>query len=193
MTPRRHGLRLALDPAADEYLTQDPLALLIGMLLDQQFPMERAFAAPYLLAERLGHRPSAAELADFDPDELAAIFARPPVLHRYPRSMAARVQALCHRLVDDYGGDAGRIWEAVGAADEVYRRLRSLPGFGEQKARIFIALLGKQCGIQPSGWREVAGPYGEDGSRRSIADVTDERSLQEVRRQKKEAKAARSA
>jgi uncharacterized HhH-GPD family protein len=191
---RNHRLQLALEPQADQYLTEDPFALLIGMLLDQQFPMERAFASPYLLSERLGHRPTAAELADYDPDELAAVFARPPVLHRYPRSMAARVQALSRHLKDEYGGDARRIWADAADGADLLRRLRAVPGFGEQKARIFVALLGKQCGVQPAGWREAAGAYGVDGSRLSIADVTDAQSLREVREHKRAVKAvARTA
>jgi uncharacterized HhH-GPD family protein len=186
-------LHLALEPHADEYLSSDPLALLIGMLLDQQFPMERAFAGPYLLADRLGHRPTAAELAGFDPEALAALFARPPVLHRYPRAMAGRVQALARFLVENYGGDAGRLWAGVSGGEQLLRRLQALPGFGQQKARIFLALLGKQCGVRPDGWRQAAGAYGEDGSRRSIADVTDERSLREVREFKRAVRAASRA
>ncbi len=190
MTPR---LQLAQSAQADALLSRDPLALLVGMLLDQQFPMERAFAGPYELSRRLAHEPTAAELADYDPDVLAEIFARPPVVHRYPRSMAGRVQALCGLLVDRYGGDAAALWRDVDSGAELLHRLQELPGFGRQKAQIFTALLGKQYGVTPPGWREAAGRYGEEGSRRSIADVTGPDSLDEVRADKKAAKAAAKA
>ena len=183
-------LHLTGDAEADALLSGNPLALLIGMLLDQQFPMERAFAGPHELSKRLGHEPNAAELADFDPDALAEIFAQPPVIHRYPRSMAGRVQALCRLLVERYDGDAAGLWREVDSGTELLRRVEALPGFGKQKARIFVALLGKQYGVTLPGWREAAGPYGEEGSRRSIADVTGPDSLQEVRASKRAAKAA---
>jgi uncharacterized HhH-GPD family protein len=173
-------LRLAQDPDADALLARDPLALLMGMLLDQQFPLEWAFRAPWRLAQRMERTSlDAAELADYDPEAFVKLMAGPPALHRYPASMAVRVQALCRIVVDDYG-----------TGKELLARLRALPGFGEQKARIFVALLGKQLGVQPEGWREVAGPYGEDGSRRSAADVTDADTLAEVRAFKQAAKRA---
>ena len=176
------ALRLTQDPDADELLARDPLALLVGMLLDQQMPMERAFAGPYRLAQRLGRRSlDAAEIAAWDPDAFAKVMAGPPALHRYPTAMAGRVQALCRHVAEERGGDAAAIWRTATTGQELLRRLRSLPGFGEQKARIFVALLGKQLGVRPPGWREAAGPYGEEGSRRSVADVTDAQSLAEVR------------
>lgn len=183
-------LHLTGDDEADALLSRCPLALLTGMLLDQQFPMERAFAGPHVLSRRLGHEPSAAELADYDPDALAEVFARPPVIHRYPRSMAGRVQEVCRLLVDRYGGEAAGLWGDVPSGTELVRRLEELPGFGKQKARIFAALLGKQYGVTPPGWREAAGPYGDEGSRRSIADVTGPDSLEAVRASKRAAKAA---
>lgn len=183
-------LHLTGDAQADDLLSRNPLALLLGMLLDQQFAMERAFAGPYELTRRLGHGLSAGELANYDPDELAAIFARPPVIHRYPRSMAGRVQACCRHLVDRYGGDAAGLWSGVDDGAELVRRIQELPGFGRQKAQILVALLGKQYGVTPAGWREAAGPYGEEGSRRSIADVTGPDALQEVRAYKRATKAA---
>jgi uncharacterized HhH-GPD family protein len=189
-------LRLAQEPGADALLARDPLALLIGMLLDQQFPMERAFASPYVLAQRLGldadgeGRLDAAALAEADPDELVAVFTGPPALHRYPGAMAARVQALCRLIRDEYGNDADALWAGADTGKELLRRVKALPGFGEQKAKIFVALLGKQLGVQPAGWREAAGAYGEGGSARSVADVTDPDSLQRVRDFKKAAKAA---
>ena len=176
------ALRLAQEPAADALLERDPLALLIGMLLDQQFPMERAFASPYLLAQRLGtDRLDPAALAAADPDRLARIFAGPPALHRYPTAMAARVQALAQLVLTEYGGDAAALWTSAGSGDELVARLERLPGFGRQKARIFVALLGKQLGVRPEGWQQAAGAYGEEGAHRSIADVTGPESLGAVR------------
>ena len=184
-------LRLAQDPDADALLTNDPLALLMGMLLDQQFPLEWAFRAPWRLAQRMGRTSlDAAEIADFDPEAFVKLMAGPPALHRYPAAMAVRVQALCRLVVEEYGGDAAALWRTAGTGKELLARLRALPGFGEQKARIFVALLGKQLGVRPEGWQEVAGPYGEDGSRRSAADVTDAETLAEVRAFKQAAKRA---
>jgi uncharacterized HhH-GPD family protein len=184
-------LRLALDPDADELLARDPMALVMGMLLDQQFPLEWAFRAPWRLAQRMERTSlDPAELAGWEPEAFVKLMAGPPALHRYPASMAVRVQALCRVVVDDYGGDAAAIWRTATSGRELLARLRALPGFGEQKARIFIALLGKQLGVRPDGWREAAGPYGEDGSRRSAADVTDADSLAEVRAFKQAAKRA---
>lgn len=184
-------LCLAQDPDADALLTNDPLALLMGMLLDQQFPLEWAFRAPWRLAQRMERTSlDAAEIADYDPEAFVKLMAGPPALHRYPAAMAQRVQALCRLVVEEYGGDAAALWRTAGTGKELLVRLRALPGFGEQKARIFVALLGKQLGVRPEGWREVAGPYGEDGSRRSAADVTDAETLAEVRAFKQAAKRA---
>ena len=184
-------LRLAQDPDADALLTNDPLALLMGMLLDQQFPLEWAFRAPWRLAQRMERTSlDAAEIADWDPEAFVKLMAGPPALHRYPAAMAQRVQALCRLVVEEYGGDAGALWRTAGTGKELLARLRALPGFGEQKARIFVALLGKQLGVRPDGWQEVAGLYGEDGSRRSAADVTDAETLAEVRAFKQAAKRA---
>lgn len=173
-------LTLAQDPEADEVLSQNPLALLIGMVLDQQFPMERAFAGPALLADRIGEI-TAEKIADYDHDELVAAFTGPPALHRYPKSMAERVQAVCRAIVEDYGGDVTRIWTEAADGRDVFRRLNALPGWGKMKAQIFTALLGKQLGLEAEGWREAAGSYGDEGSRRSIADVVDRTTLAEVR------------
>lgn len=187
-------LRIAQDAAADELLGRDPLALLLGMLLDQQFPMERAFGAPRLLADRLGVDVlDAAQLAGAGPDALTAVFQGPPALHRYPGSMAGRAQDLCRLLVERYDGRAENLWADAPDGATLLRRLKELPGFGAQKAAIFLALLGKQYGVTPAGWREAAGPYGEDGSRRSVADITGPESLAEVRRFKQEQKAAKKA
>lgn len=184
-------LRLAQVPAADTLLSHDPFALLTGMLLDQQFPMERAFAGPRLLADRLSaDRLDPAAIADHDPDAFAALAAGPPAVHRYPASMAQRIQALAQHVVSEYAGDTALLWTTAPTGAELLRRLRALPGFGDQKARIFVALLGKQCGVQPAGWREAAGAYGEVGSRRSVADVVDATTLSEVRAYKAQQKAA---
>ena len=188
-------LSLPIDPQANELLRRDPLALLLGMVLDQQVPMEKAFSSPYVLAQRLGHEPDARELAGYDPDALVALFAGPPALHRFPKAMAARVQEVCRALVERYDGDPARLWSEAADGAELLRRVGELPGFGRQKAQIFVALLGKRFGIAPAGWREAAGAYGEAEAYRSVADVTDPESLGRVRefkqRMKAEAKAAK--
>jgi uncharacterized HhH-GPD family protein len=182
-------LYLATEQAADEFLATDPLALLIGMLLDQQIPMERAFAAPYRLAERLKvDRLDAAALAAYDLEALTEIFATPPALHRFPAAMAARTQKLAQMIVEEYGGEAAAIWTAATDGQDLVRRIGKLPGFGKQKAQIFTALLGKQLGIQPPGWREAAGDYGADGTYRSVADIVDDASLAKVRAYKQQMK-----
>jgi uncharacterized HhH-GPD family protein len=187
-------LRIAQDDAADELLGRDPLALLIGMLLDQQFPMERAFAGPRLLADRLGvDTLDAAALADADPEQLTRAFQGPPAVHRYPGSMAGRTQELCRVLVERYGGRAEALWADAPDGRALLARLSELPGFGAQKSKIFLALLGKQCGVTPAGWRQAAGPYGEEGSRRSVADITGPASLAEVRAFKQSQKQAAKA
>jgi len=187
-------LALSLDPKADALLSKDPLALLIGMVLDQQVPLEKAFRGPYDLKDRLGvAKLDAAALATWDTDELITAFVTRPALHRYPAAMAQRVQALCQVVADEYGGRAERIWRKAADGADLLARLRALPGFGEQKARIFLALLGKQLGVDVPGWREAAGPYGEEGSRRSVADITGPESLAEVRAYKRQMKAAAKA
>ena len=187
-------LRIAQDPAADELLGRDPLALLIGMLLDQQFPMERAFGAPRLLADRLGVQSLSAEaLATMDAEELVRVFQGPPALHRYPGSMAGRTQELCRLLVERYDGRPEGLWADVPDGAALLKRLGELPGFGAQKSKIFVALLGKQYGVTPPGWREAAGDYGLEGSRRSVADITGPESLAEVRAFKQEQKQAAKA
>ncbi len=183
-------LRLAQEPDADALLDRSPLALLLGMLLDQQVPMERAFAGPHVLTERLGRDLDAADIASRDPDEFAALMAVPPAVHRYPGAMAGRIQALSRSIVEHYDGDAEQIWAGASSGAELVTRLKALPGFGDQKARIFLALLGKQRGIQPAGWREAAGAYGDEGSFRSVADVHDAESLARVRAFKQEVKRA---
>ena len=186
-------IRLAQQPAADELLSRDPFALLTGMLLDQQVPMEKAFAGPRLIADRLGlANLDPAVVAGTDPDDFAAIMTGPPAVHRYPQSMGARVQALAQVIVAEYDGDAAALWTPVTSGAELYKRLNALPGFGAQKAKIFVALLGKQVGVRPRGWQAAAGDYGLKGYR-SVADVVDDDSLVKVRETKRSAKAAAKA
>lgn len=183
-------LQLVQEPSADALLESNPFALLVGMLLDQQIPMEVAFAGPKKLEDRMGSL-DAREIAEYNPDKFAELFAQTPAVHRFPGSMAKRVQALSQVIVDEYDGNAAALW-TTGNPDgkEVLRRLKALPGFGEQKAKIFLALLGKQYGLTGAGWREAAGAYGEDGSFRSVADIVSPESLAKVREFKKAAKAA---
>ena len=183
-------MHLAYTSEANEYLTDQPLALLVGMLLDQQIPMEKAFTSPYELRQRLGHDLDAHEIANYDPATFEQLFRTPPALHRFPAAMAKRVQELARVLVERYDGDAATVWTGAVDGADLVTRLQTLPGFGEQKARIFAALLGKQLGVQPPGWRSAAGTYGEDGSFRSVADVVDDSSLVKVRSYKQEQKAA---
>jgi uncharacterized HhH-GPD family protein len=187
----RIALHITGDDAADAVLSRDPLALLIGMVLDQQVTIEKAFSSPADLLERLGTTGplDAAAIAAMDPDQLADIFRERPALHRYPGSMAGRVQAVCRAVAEDYGNKADNIWKGVGHGDELMARLRALPGFGEQKAKIFAALLGKQLGVCPDGWEKVTTPYGKPGSTLSVADITSPESLAKVRATKKAMKA----
>ncbi|QNE79272.1 Fe-S cluster assembly protein HesB [Streptomyces finlayi] len=184
-------LRIAQQPEADELLGRSALAALVGMLLDQQVPMEWAFTGPYTLAQRMGGDDlDAHEIAAHDPDAFTRLFTDKPALHRYPGSMAKRVQQLCQYLVAEYDGEASAVWADASTGAELLERLKALPGFGAQKAQIFLALLGKRFGVRPTGWREAAGPYGDAGSHRSVADITGPESLAEVRAYKQEAKAA---
>ncbi|MET7679546.1 HhH-GPD-type base excision DNA repair protein [Streptomyces sp. NPDC005423] len=187
-------LHLAQDPEADALLGRSPLAALVGMVLDQQIPMEWAFKGPATLARRLGADDlDAHEIAAHDPESFAALLSERPAVHRYPGSMAKRIQQLCQYLVEHYDGDASAVWEGVGTGQELLRRLEELPGFGRQKAQIFLALLGKRLGVRPEGWREAAGAYGEPESFRSVADITGPESLARVRAHKQEMKAAAKA
>ncbi len=211
-------IRLTQRAQADDLLTRSPLALLIGMLLDQQIPMEWAFSGPLTIAERLGRDHNAGsddgsdsgggvpaaegggtaappaldarEIAEYDPEAFAALLARKPAVHRYPRAMAARVQRLAAYLVEHYDGSAEAVWADAHDGAELLRRVMALPGFGRQKAEIFVALLGKQLGVRPPGWRQAAGPYGREGVHRSVADVVDADSLARVRQTKQAAKKA---
>jgi len=187
------ALHITGDTAADELLSTDAFALLAGMLLDQQVPMETAFAGPLKIKQRVGSI-DPVTVAGYDPERFVEVFKQTPAVHRFPGSMAGRVQSLAQAVVDDWGADASAIWNQ-GDPDgaEVLKRLKGLPGFGEQKAKIFLALLAKQRGVQPVGWREAAGGYGEDGSFRSVADVVDGESLAKVRATKQELKRAAKA
>lgn len=184
------ALYLSQNPDADRLLSQDPLALLIGMVLDQQVPLERAFSSPLDLQTRLGGRLDVGELAAMDPEKLAAVFSARPALHRFPAANAKRVQEMCRIVVDEYHGNAADVWEQATSGSELLRRVRALPGFGEQKARIFVGLLGKQLGVRPPGWQEAAGQFGESGTYLSVADIVDAESLGRVRAHKAQMKAA---
>jgi uncharacterized HhH-GPD family protein len=183
-------LHLTGDAAADTLLSEDPFALLLGMLLDQQIAMETAFAGPAKIRNRIGSL-DPATIAGFDADSFADVFRASPAVHRFPGSMAARTQALAAGIARDWDGDAAALWTS-GSPDgaEILRRLKGLPGFGEQKAKIFLALLGKRLGVTAQGWREASAPYGEDGSFRSVADIVDAETLARVRESKRAAKAA---
>jgi uncharacterized HhH-GPD family protein len=187
------ALHLASTPEANALLERDPLALLVGMLLDQQIPMEKASTSPHVLAQRMGvERLDAAQIAGYDAEAMLEIFRTPPALHRFPGSMAERTQAMCQALVERYDGSAEAVWADAPTGAEVVRRIGSLPGFGAQKAKIFTALLGKRMGVRPEGWEQAAGDYGLEGHR-SIADVVDDASRLKVRDTKKQVKAAARA
>jgi len=181
--PMPEELPFTEDAEANRLLAANPLALVIGMLLDQQFPMERAFFSPYLLAERLQAPLEAKTIADLDGDRLAEIFRGPPALHRFPGSMAERCQALCRQIVDDYGGDASRIWREASDGADLVARLRALPGYGTAKARIFTGVVGKRLGEGPPGWERAAADWP------SIADVDTFEKVYELREQKRAMKA----
>ena len=182
------AIHITGDDRADQVLTDSPFALLLGMLLDQQFPMERAFAGPAKVLERFGTL-DPADIAAAEPESFASMCAEPPAVHRFPGSMAARIQTLAQIVVDEYGGRAERIWTEAPDGRELLRRMTALPGFGKQKSQIFVALLAKQVGVRPEGWETVVGDYSKDGYR-SVADVVDPASLEKVRAYKKEKKAA---
>lgn len=187
------SLYLTGDEAADNLLSTDPLALLVGMVLDQQVPLEKAFHSPFDLKERLGGKLDAASLASMDAEGLAEVFSARPALHRFPKSMAGRVQEMCSLIVDQYDGDAAAVWTSAGDGKRLLANVKALPGFGEQKARIFVALLGKQLGVRPPGWERAAAPFGETGSFRSVADIDSPESLTKVRQYKQRIKAKAKA
>ena len=185
------ALHITGDPAADEVLSDDPFALLVGMMLDQQYPMEHAFRGPAKLLDRFGTL-DPARIAAADPEEFAGLCSTPPAIHRFPGSMAARLQDLAAIVEDEYDGRADRIWTEATDGRDLLKRMQALPGFGKQKAQIFVALLAKQVGVRPEGWEAAVGSYAEDGYR-SVADVVDPASLQKVRDFKKQQKAAAKA
>jgi len=185
------GLQIAQDPAADEVLSKDPFALLTGMLLDQQYPMEHAFRGPHKILTRFGTL-DPHTIAEADPEEFAALCSTPPAIHRYGKSMAGRVQQLARVIVNEYDGDAAAVWSSAKSGADLMKRLQKLPGYGEQKAKIFTALLAKQLDVKPRGWTTVVGDYGKKGFR-SVADVVDAESLQKVRDFKKIKKAQLAA
>jgi len=188
------SLHLTLQDDADALLGADPLALVIGMLLDQQMPMERAFRGPHVLATRLGvQRLSASELASAELAQLEQLCSTPPAVHRFPKAMAGRIQALAAHVVERWDGEVSRMWTTADTGAEVRERLEALPGFGPAKAAIFTALLGKQLGVTPPGWQQASAPYGEPGGFRSVADVVDRASLEKVRQTKSAAREAAKA
>jgi uncharacterized HhH-GPD family protein len=184
---------LASTTQANALLENDPLALLIGMLLDQQIPMEKAFTSPEVLRERMGGSLDAHTIADYDAEEFETLFRTPPALHRFPAAMAKRVQGLARIVVDRYDGSASAVWDGASTGAELVGRISTLPGFGEQKAKIFSALLAKQFGVQPKGWRDATGDFGAKGSQISVADIVDGDSLAAVRAHKQQMKAAAKA
>jgi uncharacterized HhH-GPD family protein len=179
-------------PEADQLLVDNPLALLIGMLMDQQVPMGWAFRGPFTLRERLGGSLDAETIAAMGPDKIEAIFRDKPAMHRYPGSMGKRTHALCAYVVEHYGGDAGAIWRDAPSGQEIYRRLRELPGYGEEKSKIFLAILGKRLHVAPKGWEEYATPFSDDNPR-SVADIDSPENLQRVRAWKQAQKAAKKS
>jgi uncharacterized HhH-GPD family protein len=186
-------LYLTGDPDADALLEADDNALLIGMILDQQVPMEKAFSGPIVIAQRMGGTLNVADIAASEEEEFVALCSRPPAIHRFPGSMAKRVRQCCQVLVEQYGGEAGNVWREQPTGEAVKAALASLPGFGADKAAIFTAVLGKRRGITPPGWQEAAGYYGEPGTYRSVADIVDQDSLRRVRETKQQVKAAAKA
>ena len=185
------AIHITDDTAADGLLTTNPFALLVGMMLDQQYPMEHAFLGPQKVVGRFGSF-DPERIAAADPEEFAALCSTTPAIHRFPGSMAARLQALAAHVVEVYDGDTARLWNEAASGKELMARLGALPGFGKQKSQIFVALLGKQLGVRPPGWEDAAGAYAEAGSFRSVADVVDPESLDRVRSFKKEQKARKS-
>ncbi len=188
MATKTKVIPITSNPEANELLVTDPLALLIGMLLDQQVPMEWAFLGPYTLKTRLGGALDAATIAAMTPDEVVELFVTKPALHRYPAAMARRTHDLCQFLVEHYDGDASRIWKTVKTGDELYRRLRELPGYGDEKAKIFMAILAKRLGRKPTGWEQAALPF-SDATPRSVADIDSPEAFARVREFKKAKKA----
>ena len=182
------AINITGDPAADKVLDESPFALLAGMMLDQQYPMEHAFRGPAKILDRFGSLDPEA-IASADPEEFAAMAATTPAIHRFPGSMSAKLQELARIVTEEYDGDASRIWTEATDARDLLKRMMALPGFGKQKAQIFVALLAKQRGVRPEGWEAVVGDYSLDGYR-SVADVVDGASLQKVRDFKKQKKAA---
>ena len=185
------GLNITGDPAADRVLDESPFALLAGMMLDQQYPMEHAFRGPAKILDRFGTL-DPATIAAADPEQFAVMASTPPAIHRYGRSMAGRVQAVAQIVTDRYDGHAERLWTEASSGGDLLARVMALPGFGKQKAQIFTALLAKRLDVRPEGWEQAVGDYAMDGYR-SVADVVDPASLQKVRDYKKAAKVAAKA
>ena len=185
------AIHITGDDRADQVLTESPFALLVGMMLDQQYPMEHAFRGPAKVLDRFGSIDPAA-IAEADPEEFVRLCSTPPAIHRFPGSMTVRLQELARIIEVDYDGDASRLWTEATTGAELLKRVMALPGFGKQKAQIFVALLAKQLDVRPEGWEKAVGDYAQPGYR-SVADVVDGASLQKVRDFKKDKKAAAKA
>jgi len=178
---------------ANELLTSDPFALLIGMVLDQQVPLEKAFSSPLELKRRMGGELTVRSVSEYNPESFATLFATPPALHRFPKANAERVQKVAQIIMDDYDGDAAGVWTSASTGEQLLQQVTALPGFGKQKAQIFVALLAKQMEVRPVGWRQASAPFGEPQSALSVADIEDKDSLERVRTYKQEKKAAAKA
>ncbi len=185
------GFQIAGEPEADRVLDEYPFAVVVGMMLDQQYGMEHAFRGGWKVLSRFGNLDPAA-IASAEPEAFKELCSQPPAIHRFPGSMAGRLQELAALVESEYAGDVTRLWTEAGTGQELFRRVQALPGFGKQKAQIFVALLAKQLGVRPEGWEAVAGDYALEGYR-SVADVVDPDSLQKVRDYKKQKKAAAKA
>lgn len=188
-----YALHMPVSDKANALLSTNPFALLVGMILDQQIPLERAFAAPLELQERLGKKLTVKLINSLPPDEVIAAFVAKPALHRFPAANAERVMKAAAIIRDEYNGKADAVWTTAETGAQLYKQVHALPGFGEGKAKIFMGLLGKQMGVRPKGWQEACAPFGDKGTTMSIADITDEASLQRVREWKQAKKAAAKA
>ena len=186
-------LNMPVSDEANELLTSDPFALLIGMVLDQQVPLEKAFSSPLELKRRMGGELTVRSVSEYNPESFATLFATPPALHRFPKANAERVQKVAQIIMDDYDGDAAGVWTSASTGEQLLQQVTALPGFGKQKAQIFVALLAKQMEVRPVGWRQASAPFGEPQSALSVADIEDKDSLERVRTYKQEKKAAAKA
>jgi uncharacterized HhH-GPD family protein len=185
------AFHLTGEPEADRVLDEYPFALLVGMMLDQQYGMEHAFRGGWKVLDRFGTLDPGA-IAAADPEAFTALCSQPPAIHRFPKAMAARLQELAAVVASEHDGDATRVWSQATTGKQLLTQVQGLPGFGRQKAQIFVALLAKQLDVQPDGWEQAAGDYALEGYR-SVADVVDGESLLKVRAYKQQKKAEAKA